>query len=63
MEKMAHVGGRIPRETSKIFNFNNAMDNNNRSQRFQDCLHCAIDCYCKWKEEDYESTDSPAYRM
>jgi hypothetical protein len=55
MEKMARAGGRIPRGTSKIFK--NARDNGNRSQRFQDCLHCAIDCYCKRKEEDYEGAE------
>jgi ABC-type sulfate/molybdate transport systems ATPase subunit len=28
-----------------------------------DCLHCVMDCYCKGKEGDYESTDSPTHRM
>ena len=53
--------GKIQQVTSKMFN--DATDNDNRSQRFQDCLHCAIDCYCKRKEGDYESADSPACRM
>jgi len=52
--------GKIQQVTSKMFN--DATDNSNRSQNFQDCLHCAIDCYCK-KEGDYESTDSPACGM
>jgi ABC-type sugar transport system ATPase subunit len=53
--------GKIKQVTSKMFN--DAGDNGNRSQRFQDCLHCTVDCYCKRKEEDYESADSPACRM
>ena len=53
--------GKIKQVTSKMFN--DATDNGNRSQRFQDCLHCAIDCYCKRKEGDYESADSPACGM
>jgi len=55
--------GKIRQVTSKIFNTNNAWDNGNRSQSFHDCLHCTIDCYCKRKEGDYESADSPACRM
>jgi ABC-type sulfate/molybdate transport systems ATPase subunit len=53
--------GKIQQVTSKVFN--DATDNGNRSQKFQDCLHCVIDCYCKRKEGDYESADSPACRM
>jgi len=53
--------GKIKQVTSKMFN--DAMDNGNRAQRFQDCLHCTVDCYCKRKEGDYESADSPACRM
>ena len=53
--------GKIQQVTSKMFN--DAMDNGNRAQRFQDCLHCTVDCYCKRKEGDYESADSPACRM
>ena len=53
--------GKIKQVTPKMFN--DATDNGNRSQRFQDCLHCAIDCYCKRKEGDYESADSPACGM
>jgi ABC-type sugar transport system ATPase subunit len=41
--------GKIKQVTSKMFN--DATDNGNRSQRFQDCLHCAIDCYCKVGDE------------
>jgi ABC-type sulfate/molybdate transport systems ATPase subunit len=41
--------------------FENAGDNGNHI--YQDCLHCVMDCYCKGKERDHESTDSPAYRM
>jgi ABC-type sulfate/molybdate transport systems ATPase subunit len=37
--------GKIKQVTSKMFN--DATDNGNRSQGFQDCLHCTIDCYCK----------------
>ena len=57
-------GGKIKQVTSKMFN--DAMDNGNRAQRFQDCLHCTVDCYCKRSksmEGDYESVDSPACRM
>ena len=55
--------GKIKQVTSKMFNDATATDNGNRSQSFQDCLHCTIDCYCKRKEGDYESADSPACGM
>ncbi|MFZ2071462.1 MAG: ABC transporter ATP-binding protein [Halobacteriota archaeon] len=53
--------GKIRQVTSKLFE--NTVDEGNQSQRFQDCLHCMIDCYCKRKERDYESADSPACGM
>jgi len=53
--------GKIQQVTSKIFK--NVRAEGNRSQRIQDCLHCPIDCYCKRKEEDYESADCPTCGM
>ncbi|NQE54898.1 polar amino acid transport system ATP-binding protein [ANME-1 cluster archaeon GoMg3.2] len=38
-------------------------EGDNGSHSHQDCLHCVMDCYCKGKEGDYESTDSPTHRM
>ncbi len=46
-------GGKIRQVKSNEMLFKNAaVDNGNRSQRFQDCLHCAINCYCKRKGGD-----------
>ncbi|NOR79025.1 MAG: ATP-binding cassette domain-containing protein [Methanophagales archaeon] len=38
-------------------------DGDNGNHIHHDCLHCVMDCYCKGKEGDYESTDSPTHRM
>jgi ABC-type sugar transport system ATPase subunit len=40
-------GGKIQQVKSNEMLFKNAVDNGNSSQRFQECLHCTIDCNCK----------------
>ena len=36
-----------------------SMGNGNRSQEFQECLHCKINCYCKSEGQDLESSAVP----